>query len=115
MGFLPQVGIAYTGAIAVNAVFPMNLKPTKVVDLNVSFNLNVLHSDPKNWQTMAQIPITASFGDTQVYIPSQPPTFPVHAFDLQNMEITLTDEFGAFIEIPDNCSLLIHLVLLPQA
>lgn len=114
MGFLPQAGISYTNTTLV-ATYPLNLKPTKAIDINVSFNLKVLHSDPKNWQTMVQVPILVNYGETQVYMPNAPPTFPVEAFNLENMLITMTDEFGQLLSLPDNASMLMHLVLFPQA
>ncbi len=118
LGFLPQTSVPYVGSASPNptliAQFPLNLKPTKYVDMSISTQLSVLHSSPFNPQTMINVPITTNYGETEVYIPGEPPSFLMRSSDLEYLNFRFTDEYGALISLPANTSTLIHMVIFRQ-
>jgi len=114
IGFFRQSNTILTGETV--ALDPVNLKPTKTVDFNVTALLDVLHSNPNNPQTLFQIPILSPYGTSEGYqYGSSGPTVIIQANDLEKLQVNMTDEYGKDLYLPPNASVLIHLVLYPYS
>jgi len=99
----------FTGTVI--ATDPVNLNRTGVLFVNVYNNINVMHSDPQNPQTIISVPVDVGYGEKIVYAPATPPTFVMQPNALESLSIYVTDEWGQEVQVPDNTGLMIHLVL----
>jgi hypothetical protein len=115
IGFIQQKNFVYTGAVNVTASQPVNLVPTSFLNIQVNQNMQVTNSDTANPQTIASVPLDVNYGDVIIYEPQQPRTFMINAQVMESMQITVTDEYGIQIKVPETTGLFLSWTLLTNS
>lgn len=111
IGFLPRTNITYTGATSIIGI-AVNALGSSFLSVNLqSINLGVVNSDPRNPQTIIQIPLTENFGGLIDYAPAHVMTFQVQPDALQQLTIGCTDEWGLPVYGPSAALLVVDLLL----
>lgn len=90
---------------------PVHLNRTSALFINIYNQINVMHSDIRNPQSIVAVPLDVGYGEKVIYTPATPPTFQIQPNALESLGIYVTDEWGEEVQVPDNTGLLIHLVL----
>lgn len=117
--FLNMIGFFENGVNTVQGLTtvvgsdPVNISCTNWMDINIDFNINVMHTNPNNPQTITSVPVDVDYGQTIVFEPPTPRTFIIPPSSLEYVYIYVTDEWGNAVVVPENTPLQIHLLLIP--
>lgn len=118
--FLEMMGMitnARDGTIYHNTTFvgadPVYMGGTGFVDVNLRAGLDVMHSNGLQLDTIVRVPIRANYGEDQDYEPGLGACFQIDANYLRSLRITLTDEWGQKMSVPNNTLFSLSLLLIP--
>lgn len=115
LGFDRQKNITYVGPTTVTASWEVNLIPTQNLHVCFQQNMGVVNSDGDNRQIIASIPCTGEFGSIIAYEPIQPMTFQLNPLVLETLDISVFDDYGNRVEIPDSIGLHINFTLITNS
>jgi hypothetical protein len=74
--------------------------------------MNVISCAIANPQTLAEVPLEVDYGQVVFYEPIQERVFQMNPQELQNINISVTDEYGNQVSVPNNTPLRISMTLI---
>ncbi len=113
----PTPQLFRTGSLAetFSGYTQLDLYGTAFVDVCLNTNLGSIHMGTKNYQILARVPIKESFGQVVHYEPSLDHTFLLDGNALNNLRVTLYDEWTNVVDtVPLNTTFALNLVLYPS-
>lgn len=113
-GLMGNVNVSYTNT-TIQANYPLNLYGpiSAVFYFSAGINNNCISNFPGDPSIIASVPITAEYGEVEVFEPGLPIVFTLSASDFAYMSINCMDEKGTLISPPPNTDLSIHIMLIP--
>jgi len=113
LGFYYIRNRTFTGPTTIVGDRSVNLIPTNSLAVYVNQNVSVLSSNPNNAQIIATIPMGEfDYGQTVTYEPPEPRTFSMSPQMLQDMTISVMDDYGTAVTVPDSTLLEIGFLLI---
>lgn len=112
LGFHEQLNTTITGPTVYVASNPVNLYGTSFIDVNFNTSLNSMHTSQQVIaRTLVRVPITTSYGQLEVFEPTVPITGTLESSALDNLRITITNEWGDIVVGPQNSLFSMSLLL----
>lgn len=111
-GLVDNAGIAYPTGVFYGAN-PVNLGGTSFVDINVRAGLDVMHSSGMSMDTIVRVPMDVPYGEEKHYEPGLSACFALDMNYLRNLRITLVDEWGQMMTVPENTLVSLSLLMIP--
>jgi len=103
LGFFYVRNQVYTGVTSIVADRSVNLIPTNSMYIFINENLNVVSTMLNNPQNIATVPIGLfKFGETVNYETPDPRTFTMTPQMLTGMTISVVDDYGTPVNVPDS-------------
>ena len=118
--FLEMVGLypnakaatSYTNTSFVGGS-PVNLGGTGFIDVNIRAGIDVMHSSGRSFDTIVRIPMDVQYGMDKHYEPGESACFAMDMNYLRNLRITLTDEWGNKMSVPQTTMFSLSLLMIP--
>lgn len=103
---LYQPGVFY-------GINPVLLGGTAFVDINIRAGLDVMHTCGMNMDTIVRVPMDVPYGEEKHYEPGLSACFGLDMNYLRNLRITVVDEWGQMMDVPDNTLVSLSLLMIP--
>ncbi len=111
-GLVDNANITYPAGVFY-AMNPVLLGGTAYVDVNIRAGLDVMHSCGMNMDTIVRVPMDVAYGEEKHYEPGISACFSLDINYLRNLRITLVDEWGLMMDVPDNTLVSLSLLMIP--
>lgn len=92
---------------------PVMLGGTGFVDVNIRAGLDVMHSCGRQLDTVVRVPLDVQFGEDKHYEPGNSACFSIDINYLRNLRVTLTDEWGNKMTVPNSTLFSMSLLMIP--
>lgn len=116
LGFFYVKNRTFTGPTTIVADRSVNLIPTNSLYVYINENLNVISTMANNPQNIATVPIgTYDYGETVSYETPDPRTFTMTPQMVTSMTVSVLDDYGTQVNVPDSTLLDIGFLFIPTS